>query len=240
MFLLGKIQSHTIESRFGRTRQLNGANYFISERQLLESDRKLRTLSLVKYSYISMRDIGLAARASHTANHDSIAIAETLYNDIQFNILPTENDLGIIYYVTGYCCRSLVRCNKCDKCKKTTVSDVNNDAEDVISETAHKFFSDINRCGLWKPTRELFDVGYLYWRVFAELSRKSLSENFLKATNQRNVFKEIVVLSFYEGEIVSPWSFAVMCENGPNILEGVCVRFFNTMCKNLLRQLKRC
>ena len=107
----------------------------------------------------------------------------------------------------------------------------------MISETAHEFFSDINRGGLWKPTRELFDVGYLYWRVFAELSRESLSEIFLKATNQRNVFKEIVVLSFYEGEIVSPWSIAVMCENEPNILEGISVRFFNTMCKNLLRQL---
>ena len=88
-----------------------------------------------------------------------------------------------------------------------------------------------------ETTRKLFDVGYLHWRVFAELFKESLSENFLKATNQRNVFKEIVVLSFYEGEIVSPWSFAVMCENGPNILEGISVRFFNTLCKNLLRQL---
>ena len=35
----------------------------------------------------------------------------------------------------------------------------------------------------------------------------------------------MVVLSFYEGEIVSPWSFAVMCENGLNILEGIFVRF---------------
>ena len=99
---------------------------------------------------------------------------------------------------------------QCDKCKKSTISDFNNDAEDMISETAHEFFCDINLGGLWKPTIELFDVGYLCWRIFAELSRESLSENFLKATNQRNVFKEIVVFSFYEGEIVSPWSFAVM------------------------------
>ena len=219
--LLGKIQSDTIESRFGRIRQLSRANYFFSKRQSLESDRKLQTLSLVKYSHISVRDIGQAARASHTADHDLIAIAETLYNDIQFNILPTENVLGIIYCVTGYCCRSLVRCNKCGKRKKSTISDAeddaDNDAEDMISETAHEFFSDINRGGLWKPTRELFDVGYLCWRVFAELSRESLSENFLEASNQRNVFKEIIVLPFYKGEIVSPWSFAVMCENGPNI-----------------------
>ena len=68
----------------------------------------------------------------------------------------------------------------------------------MISKTAHEFFSDINRGGLWKPTRELIDVGYLYWREFAELSRESLSENFLKATNQRNVFKEIVVTFFLQ------------------------------------------
>ena len=154
--------------------------WIISMRQLLESDLKLRTLSLVKYSHISGRDIEQASRASHTADHDSIAIVKTLDGDLHFNILPTENDLGIIYYVTGYCCRSLVRCNKCNKCKKNTIFYVNNDAEDMNSETAHEFFSDINRGGLWKPSRDLFDVGCLYWRVFAKLSRKSLRENFLK------------------------------------------------------------
>ena len=94
--------------------------------------------------------------------------------------------------------------------QKEHISDVNNDAEDMISETVHEFVSDINCGRLWKPIRKLFDVGYLCWRVFAELSRESLSENFLKVTNQRNVFKEIAVLFFYEGEIVPPWSFAVM------------------------------
>ena len=161
--------------------------WIISIRQLLESDLKLRTLSLVKYSHIIARDIEQAARASHTAVHDSIA--ETLYGDLQFNILATVNDLGIIYYVTYYCSRLFVRCNKCDKCKKSTIFDVNDKADDMISETAHEFFSDVNCGGLWKPTRELFDVGCFCWRVFAELSSVILRENFLKATNQQNVFK---------------------------------------------------
>ena len=85
--------------------QTNSGTYLmwiISNRQLLESDLKLRTFSVVKYYYISERDIEQAPRASHTADHDSIAIAETLYGDLQFNILPPENDLEIISYVTGY------------------------------------------------------------------------------------------------------------------------------------------
>ena len=225
--LLGKIQSHTIESRFGRIRQLSGANYFISKRQLLKSDRKLRTLSLVKYSHISVRDVGQAARASHTADHDSIAILWkrfiTIFSSISYQ-LKTISGLCITSLATAV--GSLVRCNKCGKCKKSTISDVNNDAEDMISVTAYEFLSDINRGGLWKPTRELFDVGYLCWRVFAELSRESLSEIFFKNTNQRNMFKEIVVLFFCKGENVSLWSFAVMCENGRQILEEIFVRFF--------------
>ena len=55
--LLGKIQCDTIEGRFGRICQLSGANYYISMRQLLKSDRKLRTLSLVKFSRISTSHI---------------------------------------------------------------------------------------------------------------------------------------------------------------------------------------
>ena len=55
--LFGPIQSDTIEGRFGHIRQLSGANYFISMRQLYESDQKLRTLSLLKYSQISLKEI---------------------------------------------------------------------------------------------------------------------------------------------------------------------------------------
>ena len=66
--LLGKIQFDTIEGRFGRICQLSGANYganyYISMRQLLESDRKLRTLSLVKYSRIFISHIDQVAKST--------------------------------------------------------------------------------------------------------------------------------------------------------------------------------
>jgi hypothetical protein len=55
--LLGSLQSDAIESRFGWLRQLSGANYYISARQVLESDRKIRALSLLKFSQISLAEI---------------------------------------------------------------------------------------------------------------------------------------------------------------------------------------
>ena len=235
--LLGKIQSDAIERRFGHIRQLSGANYFISMRQLLESDRKLRALSLVKYSHISVKDIEEAVQAKHSPDYETTSEAEVLYGDLQFNILPNKNDLGVIYYVTGYCCRSLVRTNKCEKCKEATISDVCYSHQDVIPDDAHEFLADINRGGLWKPTPELFAVGCLCWRIFAELCSETLRENFLNLSNHRGVFIELVSISFYESEIISPWSISILCEKAHNILKGISIRFFNTMSKNILRQV---
>ena len=95
-------------------------------RQLYESDRKLQTLSLLKYSQISLKEIKDAAKAreERTAIQEVIFRAESLYADMSFNIMPTENDVSVTFYVTGYCCRSLAKSNRCDSCKDITIASV--------------------------------------------------------------------------------------------------------------------
>ena len=117
-------------------------------RQLLESDRKLRTLSLVKYSRISISHIDQVAKSTKNVENEVIAKTESLYGDLQFNILPTDNDVVVIFYVTGCCCKSLVSRNKCAECKDTTIA---GEATDDIPESANQFIKDIDRGGLWKP-----------------------------------------------------------------------------------------
>ncbi|MEL7308621.1 MAG: hypothetical protein AAGK05_12630 [Pseudomonadota bacterium] len=46
--LTGKLQSDPLEARFGCYRQLNGANFFVSVRQLLDSEKKIRVLNRLK------------------------------------------------------------------------------------------------------------------------------------------------------------------------------------------------
>ena len=76
--LLGKIQSDMIERRFSRIRQLSGANYYISMRQLQESDRKIRSISLLKYSQISIAEIDIIVKTKCTSNNKLMATAEAL------------------------------------------------------------------------------------------------------------------------------------------------------------------
>ncbi|QQP57157.1 Craniofacial development protein 2like [Caligus rogercresseyi] len=54
--LLTMFQSNNIEERFGWYRQLSGANYYISVRQILEAEKKI-IKSLVKFNCMTILEI---------------------------------------------------------------------------------------------------------------------------------------------------------------------------------------
>ena len=78
--LLGNIQSDCIEGRFGWIRQLSGANYYISVRQLLESCNKIKAISLLKFSQISIKELSAAA---YRNTNEIESVTATLALDIQ-------------------------------------------------------------------------------------------------------------------------------------------------------------
>ena len=125
------------------------------------------------------------------SNNKLMATAEALQAKLLLNILPTENDTAVIFYVTGYCLKSLVKLTRCIECKMATVATI---AEFVppltttMHEYASKFFDGINGGGLWKPTTELYEIGCLCWKVFAELCNSDLKKSFLSAENQQEIF----------------------------------------------------
>lgn len=55
--LLGKLQSDPIERRFGQYRQMAGGNFYVSVRQVCESEKNLRVRYLVKYSGFNMDEL---------------------------------------------------------------------------------------------------------------------------------------------------------------------------------------
>lgn len=45
--LLGHLQSDKLEQRFGRYRQMLGANYFLGVKQVIESERKIKVINVM-------------------------------------------------------------------------------------------------------------------------------------------------------------------------------------------------
>ena len=95
--------------------------------------------------------------------------------------MPTENDVSVTFYVTGNCCRSLAKSNRSDSCKEITIASVEYlapEGEPNVPINAINFFDDINRGGLSKPTKEMFDVGMLCWGHLSNYLLKSLRNGF--------------------------------------------------------------
>ena len=158
-----------------------------------------------------------------------MATAEALQAELLFNILPTENDAAVIFYVTGYCCKSLVKSTRCIECKTATVATI---VEFVppLTTTMHEYASKF-----FEPTTELYEIGRLCWKVFAELCNSDLKKSFLSAENQQEIFKEIINISYFNDDVAFQ-SLLALCSNGHNIV-GVSICFYNCMCKNLICQL---
>jgi len=103
--LLGSLQSDAIESRFGWLRQLSGANYYISTRQVLESDRKIRALSLLKFSGISLTEIDsvLQTEIANQSQSDDAKTADTITEVLTFDRFPLASDANIIFCQWLHC-----------------------------------------------------------------------------------------------------------------------------------------
>ena len=239
--LLGHLQSDAIESRFGWLRQLSGANYFISMKQVLDSDRKIRALSLLKFFGLSVKDIDDAIHTDQSAADsatDSVAdhIADALTTNDHW---PSSSDANIIYYVSGAIARSVVRCNKCEHCKEALVctdSTLEPLQFDQTSEyLASTFLDEVNRGGLSKPTEYTFMSALQCWRAFTAIkSSPDLTTKLLSATSHRALFCKVMDRAMDGYTLLIEDNF---CFNGHDLKTLIVRRFFNCIAKNLVREL---
>lgn len=240
--LLGNLQSDAIESRFGWFRQLSGANYYISMRQVLESDRKIRAISLLKFSKVNLSDIEVANNPEtsivNIVDSDD-KVVDTIAKAIRNQNNLSASDANIIYYVSGYIARSIFRSMKCDNCREV-VTDSEELAPISLDETldysASSFLDMINRGGLSRPSDFTFSLCVQCWHVFeAVRSSPDLLKTFLTATDHRNVFCNIVN-RIVCGDMLE---LGAICVKNHDLKQLVTQRFFNCVAKNLVKDLTR-
>ena len=101
--LTGKLMSNSLEGRFGWYRQTNGGNFFVSLKQLLHFEKKIRCLSLLQKDALLTtvqhcefdNDI-----STDDQNEDCFWLEEILF-DVTLDDIP-QSDAAICYYVSGY------------------------------------------------------------------------------------------------------------------------------------------
>lgn len=221
--LTGKIQSDMIESRFGRYRQMSGGNFYISVKQVLESERKIKLVSLLKNSGISLNSITEVQVTTDFNPVQPIDLSDFPEIDI------CESELQVIFYVSGYCASKLISHVKCDDCLRFLIS--NSTMAQIVQPTL--FFDILNRGRLKCPGNELFIVCCKAYEIFCRIKKSVQFHIFLRLTSPRDTFVATVVTNLENVPI-----FCSSNHDVTQIWNKCIVIFFNCLARNFLRSKK--
>ncbi len=255
-FLTGKCQSDKIEGRFGQMRQMSGGNLYASVRQFLESDRTLRIKNLAALE-LSMSKISDIFNDSKRENEDKIKeIATELVlsfdceNSIETNPEIPDSDKNIIFYVAGYCARTLSRRTKCILCKELLLAEENVDGINVIEENCSdetregieknkEYISLVSRGGLVYPSELTFSASVLVWSFYQAIKSQPEKFNLLHSPNvsAQKVF-ENAFLKYLDSFEETRLSFILKtCDAGHSFslnLHLLTKKLFNVFSKNFV------
>ena len=192
--LTDKIQSDFLEKRFGRYRQLSGEDYFITERQFLEAEKSIRVKSLIKFSGYSIKDVQKIMSKDSSSETEDIFTADNIMDCISEDAVSemTTADKSIIYYVSGFVSKSIIKHSKCPECENVLGSkddEISILVDDTLPLECKEFLDSINRGGLIKPSDILYLACIGAWEIYTLVMDNVDSKmEFLASKNHRSVF----------------------------------------------------
>ena len=245
--LTGKLQSDPIEGRFGWYRQLNGANFLMSVKQLFEAEKKIRVLNQLTEACKPGDDSNLLQPTTAVNSEERLKDSEWLISnlngagDISLDEL-SATERNVLFFVAGYLGRSVCKQRKCLNCRALLLEQ----CDIQPSEEEHSFSSDdmrqlfdmADRGGLATPsayTLSVCSVGYLY---FSHINRdKDILRKFLKCKYQQTTFTDVTNLAMSDHAFA--YLVAMKCCSDENHLnfEWLVKKLFNCFAKNLLSRL---
>ena len=242
---LGLVSSDPLEKRFGWYRQLGGANYYISVRQFLEAEKKIRLQSLVKFGKFTFKEACELLKPderSEDTEKEAKKLMEMLGDfEIEFRVNDEE---AILFYIAGFLACSEVKGLSCEKCTPLFAKSKNTpiiDFSDDLGDKKEEFLKQINRGGLFTPSDAMYILVLFARQLFKQIfDRMEKQDYFMSLKSQREVYKECFVLKLQSDKSTA----AILeqeCENSHKFSEhinSIGHRVFNTLSKNFVEEIK--
>nr|CAH7769842.1 unnamed protein product [Callosobruchus chinensis] len=190
--LLGKFQTDPLEHRFGKYRQLAGGQYNISIRQLYESEKRLRIQSLMSLKSHS----GNIPISTFYDSDDNEPTAPDNFNESypfpdidvsEVDIEKVNDEMPVITYLAGYCCFSVLKKVKCDKCQQNLTY-----TDGFHVEDKHVLIKDLSRGSLKFPKDEVINIVLMQYIIFNKIL-ENFEEAFLNITNKKQTLTQLIL-----------------------------------------------
>lgn len=238
--LLGKFQSDPLEGRFGIYRQVNGASYFVSIRQILLAEKKLRVLNILQQRMLNdaandmPSDLDITAIGRRSVERSDV---EWLVNlmEVPDNSGMDQSEESLIYYASGCLARNITRIRKCDACRDLLIDPENIDisSESLPSQTA--LFDLVSRGGLTRPSSMNFSICVFVYNLFMQIwSDQSVMSEFLKKDRHQELFTEAVTQKTSE---FFPVLTSACCTANHFCFEILTRKMFNLFSRNILKRV---
>ena len=237
--------SDPIEARFGWYRQASGGNFFMSVRQLMLTEKKIRILSLLQQRVLlqatrfSAESILVDSRESNYTAAELLILDEFLEQQVDNldELSPTVANLT--YFVSGCIGRSICRRRKCSECKHLLLSDKSNElsVDDHLPEGCKKLFKDADRGGLVAPSELCFATTALAVQSYTFVNlNEDMKKRLMAADNPRSLFVASLSQSVQSRPLLAQLANQ-KCANDHNNFELIIQCAFNCFSKNELKRL---
>ena len=243
--LPGKFVSDPLEARFGWYRQASGGNFFISLKQLLQAEKKIRCLSLIQQRVLQGAsrlpfDNSFIERVSKkNRNVEDTTILENVLSRLDLDNL-SEADCCITYFVSGYIARSVSRRRKCQSCKELLIkNDELSSLDDFIFDKRITLLDLADRGGLAVPSDYCFAVCTLAVQAYEVLtSNADAKKILLQYRNQRCAFIQAVSNAIETSNLYLSFK-NLYCEQNHQNFEILLQTAFNCFAKNELKRMNQ-
>lgn len=193
--LLGKFQTDNLEARFGQYRQMSGGNYNISCLQVLESERKLKILSLIRLYSSQKGEFQLKNLdyLKQNENFQSFEVPEFFYNTFNsHNDFEIPNDtMSVLIYIAGYVAHKVCHKLTCEKCILFLVGDKTLELE--CSDEIFKYLMITDRGKLKWPQKLIIDISIISFQIFQKLISQTFENDFITYAEPKNLFIQLIL-----------------------------------------------
>lgn len=220
--LLGKFQSDCLEDRFGRYRQLSGAQYHISIRQMYEAEHKLRLQKVLELP--ESDEIPLCASTDEF--RDALKQFQIVVGEE--DIAAKQHTLPAITYVAGYCAYAALKKLTCAFCQENLVVE-----SKTVTIEADELITSITRGGLKFPQAVVVNAVLIMNIVLEKLTSEKHAAKFYGCEKQKELLVSMTTLFLEWNE-----DFDV-CDNGhmPHVVMGyILSAAANTLLNNLCKR----
>lgn len=203
--LLGKFQTDHLEFRFSQYRQLCGSNYHVSVQQILEGEKKLKLVSVLKLVSASQGTLSIKsftaplteAAADQNMAADHTQQFEGLSGDAVESVQVTDEQQKALVFVAGYAASKVVKKIQCPECQGQLC--LNKQLQVEVTNDCYTYLSALDRGGLTWPSDQAVDILTTVYKMFQLLiGSKETEEKFLQCGNQRKVLTDLAVRKLAE------------------------------------------